>query len=265
MKYEIAIPSYKRSETVKTKTLKLLEKYNIPHEIVTIFVGNDEEKMIYEKALKDSPYQQIVVGQVGMGAIRNFISNYYSENTKVMHFDDDLSEILKKIDDKVMKPVDNLEEEVIFRGFEECRKNNSYIFGIYAASNPMFMKHRVAVGLYYCIGSLWGNIIRHDKDLLVTLDDKEDFERSLQYYVKDRVVVRLDDITVKSKYYTEQGGMQVERTTERIYNSAKILADRYPELCTMYIRKTTGHAELRLRDTSGAVKSVGGSTLDAFF
>ena len=28
MKYEIAIPSYKRPETIKQKTLKLLEKYS---------------------------------------------------------------------------------------------------------------------------------------------------------------------------------------------------------------------------------------------
>ncbi len=113
----------------------------------------------------------------------------------------------------------------------------------------MFMKHRVAVGLYYCIGSCWGIVTRHDDDLSVTMDDKEDFERTLQHYVKDGRIVRLDDITVKSKYYTEDGGMQVTRTSERIHESAKILEQRYPHLCSMYIRNTTGHAELRLRDS----------------
>ena len=42
--------------------------------------------------------------------------------------------------------------------------------------------------------------------------------------------------------------MQVERTEQRIYESAKYLAQKYPKLCTMYIRSTTGHAELRLKD-----------------
>ena len=259
--YEIAIPSYKRHKTLKEKTLQVLTKYKINPEKVTIFVANQEEFENYKKELSDTPYSKIVIGEVGMGAIRRFIQKYYPENTYVMNFDDDLSEILHKIDDKVMLPVEDLEKQVILRGFTECQKHNAYLFGVYAASNPMFMKHRVAVGLYYCIGSCWGVVTRHDKDLTVTLDDKEDFERTLQHYVKDGKVVRLDDITVKSKYYTEDGGMQVTRTSDRILTSAENLFKRFPGLCTMYIRETTGHAELRLRDT----RKPKGSNLDSFF
>lgn len=263
MNYEIAIPSYKRAATLKEKTLSLLTRHNIDPKIVTIFVANEEEKENYERVLKDTPYNNIVVGIVGMGAIRRFIQNYYPENTYVMNFDDDISECMKKIDDKTMVPVDNLEKEVIIRGFNACEENEAYLFGIYAASNPMFMNHRIAVGLYYCIGSCWGLINRHDKELSVTLDDKEDYERTLQHYVKDGKVVRLDDITVKSKYYTEDGGMQVTRTTDRIKVSAENLVERFPELCSMYTRKTTGHAELRLRDSR---KNKGeGNTLEGFF
>lgn len=263
MNYEIAIPSYKRAATLKEKTLSLLTRHNINPEKVTIFVADEEEKVKYEQTLKDTPYNKIVVGIVGMGAIRRFIQQYYPEGTYVMSFDDDLSECMKKIDDKTMVPVTNLEQEVIVRGFTACEENNAYLFGIYAAANPMFMKNRIAVGLYYCIGSCWGVINRHDTDLSVTLDDKEDFERTLQHYVKDGKVVRLDDITVKSKYYTEEGGMQVARTTERILKSAENLVERFPELCTKYIRETTGHAELRLRDTRK--EKAGGATLDNFF
>jgi hypothetical protein len=80
------------------------------------------------------------------------------------------------------------------------------------------------------------------------MDDKEDFERSLQYYVKDGRVVRLDDITAKTKYYGV-GGMQEKRTEKTILEGAETLVKRYPGLCKMYIRESTGHAELRLRDT----------------
>ena len=59
--------------------------------------------------------------------------------------------------------------------------------------------------------------------------------------------------------------MQVTRTNERILESAKILEERYPELCSMYIRETTGHAELRLRD-SRKFKTTGvSSNLSDFF
>jgi len=246
--YKIAIPSYKRADTLKEKTLKLLDAYKIDPQRVTIFVGNDEEHDTYNRVLKNTHYKNIVVGEVGMGAIRRFVQKYYPEQTPVMNFDDDLSQILKKESDKKMVPVDDLEKEVILRGFQECKNHGASLFGVYAAANAMFMKHRVAVGLYYCIGSCWGMITRHDDDLSVTLDDKEDFERTLQHYVKDHKIIRLDDITVKSKYYTEQGGMQVTRTDDRILKSAEILVKRYPNLCSMYIRETTGHAELRLRD-----------------
>jgi hypothetical protein len=261
MDYQIAIPSYKRAITVKEKTLALLTKHNINPELVTIFVANDEELKVYSETLKDTPYNKLVVGEPGMGAIRRYIQKHYPEGTRVMNLDDDLQECLKKIDDKTMVPVDNLEQEVIVRGFKALEENEAYLFGVYAAANPMFMKNRIAVGLYYCIGSMWGLITRHDSDLTVLLDDKEDFERTLQHYAKDGKIVRLDDITVKSKYYTEDGGMQVTRTNDRILKSAENLVERFPGLCTMYIRETTGHAELRLRDTREEV----GATLDSFF
>lgn len=264
--YQIAIPSYRRASTLKEKTLKVLDSHKIDPGKVTIFVGNTEELAAYQSVLADTPYQNnVVVGEVGMGAIRRFIQKHYKEGTPVMNFDDDISEVLMKESDKKMIPVDNLEQRVILRGFHECFNNDANLFGVYAAANAMFMKHRVAVGLYYCIGSCWGSFIRHDNNLSVTLDDKEDFERTLQHYVKDGKIVRLDDITVKSKYYTEDGGMQVTRTNERILESAEILAKRYPMLCTMYIRETTGHAELRLRDKSNGRYDKEAPTLESFF
>lgn len=264
MDYKIAIPSYKRAETVKEKTLTTLQRYGVDPSKITIFVANQEEYDIYEKTLDKTTYNNIVIGEVGMGAIRRFIQKYYPEGTFVMNFDDDLSDILMKENDKSMIPISNIETDLIVRGFNACLENGANLFGVYAASNPMFMKNRIAVGLYYCIGSCWGLITRHDDDLSVTLDDKEDFERTLQHYVKDGKVVRLDDITVKSKYYTEDGGMQVTRTSDRILVSAENLVERFPDLCKMYIRETTGHAELRLRDSNPKKENTGFS-LDEFF
>lgn len=264
MNYEIAIPSYQRADQLCDKTLKMLERYEIDPKRVTIFVANDtEEYRQYTKALEATAYYDanIIVGEPGMGAIRRFIQGYYPEGTNVFNLDDDLFEVLKKESDKKMVPVENLEKEVILRGFEACEAHSAKLFGVYAAANAMFMKHRVAVGLYYCIGSCWGMINRHDKDLSVTLDDKEDFERTLQHYVKDGKIVRLDDITVKTKYYGT-GGMQSERTEKRIEESAKELEARYPNLCTAYLRDTTGHWELRLKDKGGNVPT---NTLEGFF
>lgn len=262
MDYQIAIPSYQRAEQLRDKTLQVLMKHHISPDRVTIFVANEDEHWKYKETLKDSLYNNLQIAVPGMGAVRNFIRRYYPEGTRVFHMDDDIQDILVKIDDKKMEPVKNLEQDVILPGFQACASAGANLFGIYAAANAMFMKHKISVGLYYCIGSCWGNIIRHDEDLMVTMDDKEDFERTLQYYVKDGKIVRLDNVTVKTKYYGI-GGMQERRTEDTISEGARILVERYPGLCTSYVRETTGHAELRLRDTRS--KADPAVSLEDFF
>ena len=54
MNYKIAIPSYKRTETLKNKTLKLLHKYNISPKNIYIFVANSKEKTNYHKVINDN-------------------------------------------------------------------------------------------------------------------------------------------------------------------------------------------------------------------
>jgi hypothetical protein len=269
MKLNIAIPSYKRSETLRDKTLSVLEKYNVDPNVVTIFVANNEEKLKYEESLNNSIYNKnIVVGVVGMGPIRNFIRNYYNEGDFVVNFDDDLSSIMRKspTDEKKMEPIEDIHKEVFDPMYNLMIENENKLCGVYAASNAFFMSYTAKTGLYYCIGSLWGCINDKHPDRMVQLCDKEDFERTLQHYVLDGSVSRLDNITVISKYYTEDGGMQVERTLERIDKSADDLVKRFPDLCTKYIRETTGHAELRLRDTSnGKYKKQNCFGLDEFF
>lgn len=264
MDYQICIPSYRRSKTLKEKTLAVLTKHNIDLNRVTVFVANQDEYNEYSKELSNTPVK-IVVGVLGIGNQRRFIQNYYSVGTRVVSFDDDISEVLRKVDDKTVVPVDDLEKEVIIKGFDECQKNNANLFGVYAVNNPMFMKDRVSVGLYFCVGTLHGMVIRHDSDLVVTIDEKDDYQRTLQHYVKDGAVVRLDYITIKTKYYTEPGGMQGtdQRKEENIRKNAQFLQDTYPDLCTMYIRESKGRAELRLRDSRPSKSE--GATLDALF
>ena len=264
MNYQICIPSYRRAETLKKKTLSVLSQYNIDPKIVTIFVADQDEYNAYKAALANTQYN-IVIGKLGIGNQRRFIQNYYPAGTKVVSFDDDISEVLYKVDDKTVKPVKDLEQDVIVKGFDECAKNGANLFGVYAVNNPMFMKDRVSVGLYFCVGTLHGMIVRHDEDLQITIDEKDDYQRTLQHFVKDGAVVRLDYITIKTKYYTEPGGMQGtdQRKEENIHKNAKYLADTYPSLCTMYIRESKNRAELRLRDTNKN-KDVG-STLEGMF
>jgi len=55
-------------------------------------------------------------------------------------------------------------------------------------------------------------------------------------------------MTVKSNYYKESGGVQEIRTKKYVYESIKKIEDLFPQYCSMYIRKSTGNAELSLKD-----------------
>lgn len=247
MNYVIAIPSYKRPETLRKKTLALLSRHGIPLSKITVFVADENERAAYEALCPGLP---LVVAEPGLNRARNFISRYYPEGTRIMSFDDDVSDIMRKSGNSLV-PVGNLEKELIGRGFAELEKHQAHLFGVYAASNAMFMKHRVAVGLYYCIGSCWGVINRHDQDLAIQNRCKEDVERCLRFYTKDGRVVRLDDLTVKTNYYTEPGGLQEYRTMEVARACAIRLAEEFPDLISLYVRKSTGYTEVRLKDRSG--------------
>jgi hypothetical protein len=263
--YKIAIPSYKRPETIKKKTLRVLREYNIDPEKINVFVANKEEYDIYLNSLsgKDEWLDKIslVIGVPTIGAQRNFIERWYKEGTYLMMFDDDVEEVQKKISEQKLGRIDDLEKEVILRGFEECEKIGAKTFGIYAAANAYFMKERVYNKLCYIIASMFGVIVQHNDDLVRVTNHGEDYEYSIRQYILNGSVVRFDNYTVKSNYYKEDGGLQTIRTKEYVLESITKIAEMFPDYCTMYIRETTGMAELRLKDTRKPV----GATLSDFF
>lgn len=246
--YKIAIPSYKRPETIKKKTLRLLDEYGIDKNRITVFVANTDEECEYKKSLGTE--YKIVVGVPTIGKQRNFIERYYNEGTYLMMFDDDIDSVMRK-DDNKLKPINDLYTDVIQKGFNECLKNNCNVFGIYAASNPYFMEDRIYTKICYIIASMFGVIIQHDKYLERQTNHGEDYEYSIRQYIKNGAVVRIDYITVKSNYYKEPGGLQEIRTKQYVYDSIKWIEDNFSDYCTMYIRKSSGNAELRLKDKTG--------------
>lgn len=247
MDYQIAIPSYKRPETIKNKTLKLLMDHNIDKNKITIFVADNDEEKTYKQSLGNE--YKIVIGVHTIGNQRNFIERYYSENTKVIMFDDDLDGVFIKNENN-LDPINNIENDLIINGFNECIKNNSYVFGVYAAANAYFMLNRIYTKLCYIPGGVFGVIIQHDDFLQRKTNHGEDYEYSIRQYIKNKIVVRFDYITIKSKFFKEQGGLQTIRTKQYIYDSIKWIQDEFPEYCKMYIRKSSGNAELRLKDNS---------------
>lgn len=256
--YQIAIPSYRRPDQIKDKTLRLLEKHNIEPERIKVFVNAEEEGEYenYKQSLSQDDYSkniEIVKGVPTIGAQRNFIEKYYEEGTYLMMFDDDLEDIEKIVysEEKqkdILVPVENLYKEVIQRGFINCEKEDANMFGVYCARNPFFMKRKVRTTLCYVLAGVMGIIVQHDDFLNRVTNHGEDYEYSIRQYIKNGSIVRLENVTMKTKIFGK-GGLESVRTFEYVYNSIQSIASFFPNHCKVRYRKN-GRPELTLRDNT---------------
>ena len=249
--YIIAIPSYKRAETLRDKTLATLKEHKIPAERIHVFVATPEEKQRYEATLEAGTYGKLIVAIPGMAAVRNFITGHFPIGQRIVNIDDDIKGFLEFSETarRHEMPLRNL-DGFIRRAFAESQKTGFRLWGIYPVPNGFFMRAgEPSTDLKYIIGAFWG-ITNPGIDVLkVTIDDKEDYLRSLIMYVADGGVLRFRDVAPKTAYYKEAGGMQEERTKNRVTKSAEALHRAFPDLTKLNATKKSGFLELRLRDT----------------
>jgi len=261
--YVIAIPSWQRAETFMKRTFPLLLKYNIEPSKIHIFVGNEEEHLAYTDALQGYAYGKIIIGEVGIKNIRNFMSNYFDEGQRIFYIDDDIYQIYECINvidksNKIFNKLIILDDlhKFIVDGFYECEKLGLSNWGVYVVDNPYFMKPScvelsdyTSTKLNYIMGGFCGCLNNRLCEIR-TMDDKEDYERSIKYYLKDGGLLRFNNVAFKTKCYKEPGGMQYDmlRTKERILASATQLVETYPDLCKLNLGKKSGYAEVRMLD-----------------
>jgi hypothetical protein len=251
--YIVAIPSYKRAETLRDKTLQVLKEHKIPAERIHVFVATPEERERYAATLESGTYGKLIVAIPGMAAVRNFITEYYPVGQQIVNMDDDIKGFLEFSETarRHEMPLRDL-DKFIREAFAESAKTGFRLWGIYPVPNGFFMRAGApTTDLKYIIGAFWG-ITNPGIDVLrVTIDDKEDYLRSILYYKADGAVVRLNNVSAKSSYYKEAGGMQEERTKERVEKSARWLVKEYPEYATLNPNKKSGFMEVKLKDKTG--------------
>jgi hypothetical protein len=271
--YVIAIPSYKRAKTVKLRTLATLKKYKIPEKIIYIFVANKKEQKEYYSVLDTKYHKNIIVGKLGIKNIRMFMSNFFKEGQKICYIDDDVygieeavfnSKSKKKLKEKLKKkklqetpenikqwkkscqvfvPLQSL-DTFLTEGFTILKKSKHKLFGINPVHNPFFCtikdkenKH-ISYNLKFIVGTLCG-VINSRVSEIRKIEQKEDYERTIKYFLETGGVVRFNNISLKTKYYKEPGGLQAIglRSWEKEHKSAKYLLKTYPELCFTNVKK----------------------------
>ena len=243
----IAIPSFERYQSIKTKTLSTLYRTGINANKIFIFVANEFEKGLYEHELIEYKhlYNDIIVGVKGIRNQRIFISKFFREGQYVISCDDDIEEFyIKKGNDKYI--MTNMNEFFEY-AFKELKLNNAYLWGMYPTPNTFWMKENdMTNDLRYAIGVCHGYINRH-LDCLYSnplSEGKEDYETSILYYINDGIILRFNNISFKTKF-NAIGGLGKFRFEMNKKNS-EYLCTAYPDLCTPKTRKN-GMCEIRLK------------------
>lgn len=247
--YEIAISSFRREERLRYQTLAYLQRAGIPRELITVFVANEEEWKRYEATLDPNTYGKMVLGVEGLVPARNFARLHYPEGTRLVMLDDDIQTMLEKRDDKTL--VENTDFDAIIRtGFSLCEQVGSGIWGVYAVQNALFMKHRVYTELAYIVGVVYGVINSHEPLLLSKPECpiKEDYERSLAFYKKHGVLVRMDWLCPKTKYYDDKGSGGITasgvRSPESVEAAIQYLEREYPGWVKRRNKKVSRYPEI---------------------
>ena len=196
--FQVAIPTLGRHDSIAKNTLALLQKHGVERSQITVFVIENEYDA-YRSTLSDEI--KIVIGVPGIVAQRQYIVEHYPENTHLLCCDDDLAEI-QGFDGNFM--------DFINTAFDDLVKHDAYLFGIHPCWNQFFREKNKYMTTYltFIIGSFYGIRVRHSDDLktVVALNEKEDCERSLRYFIKDGCVIRYSKIGVKTKQF-KRGGM----------------------------------------------------------
>lgn len=214
--------SYNRVEQLAQKTLKVLK--DISPNRIYIFTA-PEEFQLYSKAFPD---YIVVSGHLGLMNQRNYITNYFPEDTPLVCLDDDVESIYRLCGDSLEPIPSCVLDSVFLECFHELRAAGCRFWGIYPINNSYFMSDTISTDLKFCIGHLWGYF--NTKDIILTLDYKEDYERTLLYYNRDKSILRFNYLAAKTKMY-QPGGLdkkRIERLEANI-NSSFNLFVRFPD------------------------------------
>lgn len=253
--YKIIIPSFARSEIIKTHTLRCLLASDVVGKF-HVFVANRKEKEEYEKSLKSYERVEIIVGVRGIPNQRNFIQRYFPEKEHLLFIDDDIEKIIGL--DRSGKRVQATKlHNFIESAFQTTDRLGLKMFGINSTDSNLEMKQAASVGLIYLVGNFYGLINQH----VLFVDEgkwikaraefkagKESHERALQMYERYGGVIKYRNFGVVSKYWKTSGGHQVSRTLEGEKEASEKLHKAYPHLTSL--RNYNGYPDLIIKHST---------------
>jgi len=196
----LVIPSYQRPHLIQTKTLRYLRVQGYPSDQILIFVASEDEKRLYETGVPPHLYGEIIVGRLGLKEQRNFISDYLDEDEIYISFDDDV-ESLKLIPNYTF--YDLIRDACNVIGARETG-----LVGVLPNDDARRFKDSTSTHLAHILGAFF--IARNHRDLRITRTAKEDYERSILYWLRYGTVYRSRRGGVQTKYPRGQVGISAD-------------------------------------------------------
>lgn len=245
--YIVAIPSYKRAKILKDKTLTMLTEGGVPPSKIHVFVATEEEANAYKDVIGSN--YKIIVGKLGITNQRKFIRSYFPVNTKIVSVDDDVGSLQKWniVTGKLEKL--NKVHKFFIDAFKTASENKLGLWGVFPTANPFYMKDQapISTSLKFVIGTLNGFVNTHNDINLGDLEEKEDVEMTIQYYMRDGGVLRYNHVTFITKFKNPNGGLGgINNRFEANQRAAEYLLKKYPFCTRLKVRKNGMH-EIVLR------------------
>jgi hypothetical protein len=222
---EVAIPSYRRYDTISSKTLAFLASVSYPADKITIFVADDEEAELYYKNVPRRLYGRLVVGVKGLMEQRNFITQFYPEDCIYIGMDDDV----KKIDSSLHFIV------LIENAVKKLEERKGGLWGVFPNDDKRRYADETTSHLTFIIGSFF--VCRNHKDIQITYTEKDDYERSILYFKKYGEVYRYKGAGISTTYKKGEGGLQSDGRLFNMEEGVINLLNRYPGYCVRKNKK----------------------------
>ena len=249
MNFKIVIPSKNRINVFKNNCLKFLIDSNLIKNEIYLFVDSLDIKS-YKNEFDNKYNIKVIEGKTGLINQRNFIRDYFDEDTLLLHLDDDLKGVNYEGD----------LNEIIRNDFNNMIKKNILLGSINPTNNKLNKRNKILFGLYLCVGCYYYEINKKDKNLYLSNlfeSEKEDYLRTITHYNFSGQVYRNDNLNVIHKYKkNDDGGMNNLNRLDNNNICCNYINLKYPNLTRIFYKNEGKRKEIKFKHSNQIFKKL---------
>jgi len=231
---KIAIPSHNRADKINDYVLKYLFNEGIITNNIYVFVSEIEIPEYRNQILSKYSGINIISSKLGLCNNRDFIKSYFKDGEWIIYLDDDIKGICTKSEGNF--------NDFIKSSIEYMYLKNIRLMGVNPTGNLFFCQEKIISGLYLVVGCCYIEYNIHNLYFADgwLLDEKEDYYRTLTYFLNGYNIARNDNWTVQHKYKTLSGGMNGQNRNQNNNSAMELLKKLDPYNLITFKNKKNG-------------------------